>query len=432
MKTILMIALGSAGDVHPMVGLSLELKRRGHRVLLVAGAAFDALAERVGLEFIGLGRREEFERVKLDPDLWHPTRSFALVAKKLMIPAMRDVFAIIESHASDGDVIVAAPATSMGARIAQEVLGVPLASVHLQPSMMRSVYENPVFALPDIWSRMPKAVKSFLFAAVDRYWIDPLLTPELNAFRAEFGLPPVKRMFDGWIHSPDLTVGLFPDWFAPIQPDWPASVHLTGFPLYDEKGSREIPPDLETFLREGEAPVVFTAGSAMAQGEAFFRESLAVCKALRCRGILLAQHAEQIPEELPQGMRHFAYIPFSEVLPRSAALVHHGGIGTTAQALAAGIPQLVTPMTHDQPDNAVRVKRLGVGDYLLPSSYRAKRAAPMLERLLRAPKPRESARRYAHLLAGHDAIHETCDLIERTGEIRTSSHEPRMPASTPR
>jgi UDP:flavonoid glycosyltransferase YjiC (YdhE family) len=278
--------------------------------------------------------------------------------------------------------------------------------------MMRSEFENPVFSLPDLSSWAPRLLKRWFFQLVDRWMIDPLLVEDLNAFRARFGLAPVRRVFHEWMHSPELTLGLFPEWYAPVQPDWPASVQLTGFPLYDERGARETPAELDEFLLAGEAPVVFTAGSAMKQGAGFFQESVELCKRLGVRGILLAQHPEQIPAKLPAKVRHFPYVPFSEVLPRVAALVHHGGIGTTAQALAAGVPQLVVAMAHDQPDNGIRVRRLGVGACLPALRYSAGTAAPLLGKLLRHPEYRRKAARYATELSANHAIDHACDAIE--------------------
>ena len=410
--TILLVALGSAGDVHPNIGLALELKRRGHRAILMAGVVFQELASQVGLEFVSAGTREQYDRALRNPDLWHPTRAFNVVARQLILPAMREVYAQIERLRMHGKLIVTAPATALGARIAQEALGVPLATIHLQPSMLRSVYENPVFSVPDLTSSAPRFFKNFYFRLVDWLMIDSLLGKDVNQFRAELGLPPVRRIFDQWMHSPELTLGLFPESFANPQPDGPRSVRLTGFPLYDERNVRELPEDLAAFLDEGKPPIVFTAGSAMTQGSTFFRESVKLCQTLDERGILLAQHPEQIPNPLPEGIRHFAYVPFSEVLPRAAVLVHHGGIGTTAQALAAGVPQLVVPMAHDQPDNAVRVKRLAVGLFVPAFRYRERTTRPLIEALLRDPRFRHNAQRFAATLDGNHSISAACDLIE--------------------
>jgi UDP:flavonoid glycosyltransferase YjiC (YdhE family) len=303
------------------------------------------------------------------------------------------------------------PGFAFGARIAQEKLGVPLATVHVQPIMLRSAIRPGCFGFPNILGHLPPLIRKLYFCAADHFLIDGLLADETNAFRAELGLRPVRRFFDGWIHSPQQVIGLFPEWFAPRAPDWPCNVALTGFPLWDEGDLRSHSPELAEFLAAGDPPVVFTAGSAMVHAKQFFRVSTEVCSAAGCRGLLLTQFPEQVPAVLPSGVRHFDYIPFSVVLPRSAALVHHGGIGTTAQAIAAGLPQLVVPMSHDQPDNAVRIRRLGIGDFVLPKTYTKPRVIEKLDHLMTATVRDECQRRMADVV-GCGALETASNLIE--------------------
>ena len=416
---IIVIGLGSAGDVHPMVGLALALRRRGHNVLLVGTAVFQRLAERVGLEFVGLGSEEEYYRTIRDPDLWHPFRAFRLVAKKLILPSIRPVYELIAGRMEREPTltVVTAPSLAFGARIAQERLAVPLATIHLQPSLLRSDVDPPCYGFPDILGLLPGALRGFYWRMLDRVLIDRLLVQEVNAFRRELGLAPASRLFADWMHSPQCIIGLFPEWFAPLAPDWPPHVYLTNFPLWDEGDVREPLAELAKFLDEGEPPVVFTGGSAMAQGKEFFRVSAEVCRVTGWRGLLLTQFAEQLPAQLPAEVRHFDYIPFSAVLPRAAAFVHHGGIGTTAQAFAAGVPQLVVPLAHDQPDQAVRVKRLGVGDYLRPKQYKTATLRQRLERLMNSAEIKENCQRRARDLVERTALDRACELVEGLAEV---------------
>ena len=230
--TTLVIALGSAGDVHPNVGLALALQRRGHRVLFLAGSVFRSMAERAGLEFIGLGTDEEYYAAIRDPDLWNPYRAFFVVARRLILRWLRPLYEIIESLIEPGRMVLIAPATAFAARIAQEKLGLPLATVHLQPAMLRSTIDPACYGFPDIIGHLPRPLRDPYLRAVDRFLLDPVLAPETNAFRGELGLPPVRRLWDRWFQSPQLILGLFPEWFAPPQPDWPPNVHMTGFPLW--------------------------------------------------------------------------------------------------------------------------------------------------------------------------------------------------------
>jgi UDP:flavonoid glycosyltransferase YjiC (YdhE family) len=256
----------------------------------------------------------------------------------------------------------------------------------------------------------PWAVRA-VYRLVD-WEVDRMLAPEINRFRDELGLAPVRRIIDQWWHSPQRVLGLFPEWFAPAAPDWPAQVRLTQFPLYDGTFTDPAPPELEEFLDAGPPPVIFTPGSAMSQGASFFMQSVKACEILGCRGILLTKFPASVPARLPAHVRCFGYVPFSRVLPRAAAFVHHGGIGTTAQALAAGVPQLIMPLAHDQPDNAERVRLMGAALVVNSKHYVAKEIVLKLKQLLDNPIYRKRCLAIRERFTGIDPLDETCRLIE--------------------
>jgi UDP:flavonoid glycosyltransferase YjiC (YdhE family) len=215
-----------------------------------------------------------------------------------------------------------------------------------------------------------------------------------------------------WLHSPDRVIGLFPEWYAAPQPDWPPQTRLTGFPLFDDAVGETPPGEVGEFLRGGEPPVVFMPGSLMQQAESFFSESVGACQRLQRRGILLTRYARHLPERLPEGIRHFDYVPFSWLLPRAAAVVHHGGIGCVSQALCAGVPQLIHPKAFDQHDNAARLRRLGVGDALAPRRYRAEAVADRLRRLLESTEVAERCGEIARRFEKARPLDDASELIE--------------------
>jgi UDP:flavonoid glycosyltransferase YjiC (YdhE family) len=220
-----------------------------------------------------------------------------------------------------------------------------------------------------------------------------------------------------WWLSPQRVIALFPDWFAEPQPDWSPVVRMTGFPLFDrEDQDTNLPSDVAAFLDAGTPPIVFTPGTGNTHDHDFFRTAVEVCHMLDRRAMLLTPFASQVPSDLPRSIRHFAYLPFSQVLPQAAAIVHHGGIGTTSQAMAAGIPQLVIPLVNDQPDNAVRVKELGVGDWLKPRAFRASTVARKLGPLLTSRAIAGRCEDVQDRIKSQDALGETCELIEQVGE----------------
>ena len=406
-----MPTLGSAGDVHPFIGLGLALKARGHRATLLTNPYFQSAIEAQGLGFLPVGSLADVESALADPDLWHARRGFAVVARRVILPSIETVYRHIEAHA-DADTVVAASGISLGARVAQERLRVPTATIHLQPTVIRSLIDSGMFGNVRISAAHPLWFKRALFRFIDWAAIDRLLERPLNEFRASVGLAPVRRVLARWIHSPHSVIGFFPDWFAPPQADWPPHTHLVGFALWDGGGVGAAPSGVHEFLRAGPPPIVITPGSAAAQSQRFFAESIAAVRSLNARAMLVTNFPQQLPQRLPAGVQAFGYVPFSDALPRAAALVYHGGIGTLAQGIKAGIPHLVVPNAHDQFDNGWRIEQLGLGRSIAQQRYRAAGAVAALAALLDDSDLHHRCRAYAGRMDADGAVRRACELIE--------------------
>lgn len=412
-RTFVFVPMGSHGDVHPIVGLAVAMRARGHRAVVCANGYFRSLIERSGLEYLELGTAEEYLEVTQCPEIWHPRKGSRIVLDNIVNRSLRPAYdLLLELWLQEECMLVASP-LCLSARLLHETHGVPLISTHLQPMVMRSVYEPPLLPLPlPMPACAPHWWLLFLFWLVDVAAIDNIVGPPLNTFRKDLGLPPVRRIMNGWWNSPQRVLGLWPEWYAGMQIDWPPQVQLAGFPLHDERGVVDMPADLAAFLDAGPAPIAFTPGSAMRQGRAFFDAAIGACEKLGRRGVLLTRFNEHLPPGLPDFIIHVPFVPFSLLLPRCAALVHHGGIGTMAQGFAAGIPQLLMPMAHDQPDNLVRLKRLGVGDGLQPENFKAPAVAEMLHLLLGDAEVLARCRTLQQRIADTDALRVACDLLE--------------------
>ena len=355
-------ALGSAGDVHPFIAISQALRARGHRVQMIASPYFEARIRRAGIEFTPLGVPGDFERLLQRSELWHPRLGARFVLDELL-NSLLDAFTATAAISQPRDTVLVGSSLSWGLRLVQEHSGLPAATVHLSPIFLWSATQPSVLPGGGDLSWLPVWALRALQSAAERLLIDRWVAPRLNRVRAGLGLAPVQRVLSRWMHSPDLVICAWPDWFAPPQPDWPTQTRTSGFPLFHESshdGVDGLDPSLEAFLAAGPAPIGITPGSAMAHGAAFFANAIAACASLGQRALLISPFRDQLPAILPAGAMHVHYAPFSALLPRLRALVHHGGIGTSAQALAAGIPQLVVPFAHDQFDNAARLCRLGV------------------------------------------------------------------------
>jgi rhamnosyltransferase subunit B len=404
---ILLVTIGSAGDVNPFLAIGRALSDRGHAVTLISGAPFENAALEAGLAFVPLGTRDDYMRVVDDPDLWDPNRGFRVFARRVVVPAIRTVYDLLISRMEPNtSTVIVAQGQAFGAHLVHEKHGIPFVTVNLQPAAFRTIHDTPLIPR---W--IPSIARPFLYAAIDFLLLDRELAGPMNAFRAELGLAPVKHILGSWAHSPDKTIGLFPEWFAAPQPDWPQNAKLAGFLLHSD-GPGALPSELADFLGAGEPPIIFTPGTEMKYAHDFFTTSVQALAQLGRRGILVSRHTEHLPPKLPEGVISYPYIPFDAALPRAAALVHHGGIGTTAQAFAAGIAQVVRPMAHDQPDNAARVQRLGVGVTIPPKQFTADRVHFSLQSLLSSPNVTAACQLYAGKASSSDALTVVCQEIE--------------------
>lgn len=413
---IIMTPVGSSGDVHPFVGIGRALQSRGHEVIVVTAANFRAVVEEAGLQFVAFPASEEhFDRTTRDPDLWHPRRGVAVVLR-LVVDRMRDLYAHLADLYEPGRSVLVGHTMSFATRVFEDKHQAPAVTLHLAPSVFRSLYQTPAPAVGKDLSPLPRWVKRSLWWVVDRMMFDPHVERGLNCWREQLGLDPVCRIFKQWIHSPQRVIGLFPEWFAPPQPDWPSALRLTGFPLFDETGQHELDPQVQAFLRDSSPPIVFTPGSANQHAARFFRVAVDVGVQLKRPVLLLTRYPHQVPDSLPDIAMHRPYLPLSRVLPHCAAIVHHGGIGTCAQGLAAGVAQLVMPLGFDQPDNVTRLHRLGVGAWVEPKRFTADRVARSLQALSDDTAVAAACRRYAGMIQATAAIEQTCQLIEQAAQ----------------
>lgn len=408
----LLTPVGSSGDVHPYVGLGHRLRARGHPVTVLTAEPHRPVVERAGLGFVPTFTTDQYHAATLDPDLWHPRRGFATVAG-LMLLGLEPTWRALEERYVPGESFIVGHPLGFAARAFEERTGARAATLHLAPSSLRSAYRVP--ALPpgvDI-SGLPLSLKRAFWYLIDRTQIDPVMTPTLDTWRAAHGLPPVRRLFQSWLNSPRGVIGLFPDWYGPRQPDWPERFHHSSFPLWDDPAGAPADAELEAFLATGSSPVVATPGSANRHATEFFAAVAAACGRLGRRALFLTGYPEQVPAGLPETMITRRYAPLSAVLPRAAALVHHGGIGTLAQGFAAGVPQLVMPMSFDQPDNAIRATRLGVARWLSPPTFTPDRVTAVLGTLLEDTGVARAAREIRERTRSVDGLGVVCEEVER-------------------
>lgn len=404
----LMMPLGSGGDVFPFIGLGARLRQRGHEVLMLINEYFQPIAERQGIPCKEFGKAEFYLKGVSDPEVFHPRRGF----KRVMEYSRRQdlVRDRILEHV-DSDTIVIGPTLGFAARLLEDAGKIRLASVVLQPAILRSVYQGPVMAGEHGMTRLPRWMQRAMWWMLDTLYIDRAADPAIDPTRRELGLPRIRHYFGEWLTASELVLGMFPEWYGPVQPDWPTGLRLAGFPLCDWVAGRQAPDALMQFL-EKERPIVLTPGTGNSHAREFFAAGVAAAKALGRPCVLLTSHRAQLPDALPAGAHHFDFAPLSQILPKCAALVHHGGVGTTAAALAAGIPQVVMPMSHDQPDNAARVVRNHWGARLWPRQFTAERLGGILRQLATDEQVGRACEEARQRLSGQDGLEMACQALE--------------------
>jgi UDP:flavonoid glycosyltransferase YjiC (YdhE family) len=423
---ILIMALGSLGDILPFTAIGAELRRRGHEVIFYGNDYFKHHVEEAGLQFQHTSPATEYEAFLSSPRSTDPREGMRAVASGVM-GRVKDSHQIMAQDVLPGRTLVLASTFAFAPRLLQETHSVPCAVLHLAPAVLRSCYLAPRFSPLGHMSALPRFAKALLWRAMDRKFMDPLYTVPFNRIRAQLGLTPIARMFHHWLHAADATLCMTPEFFAARQPDWPASLHMTGFPFVDHGVNRPPSEDLIRFLDAGPAPVVVTAGTANAVSHAFYAVAIEACRVLGLRVVAVTADPRQLPTDLPDDVLHAHYAPFDALLPRAAAFIHHGGIGSVAQALRAGIPQLIQPMAFDQFDNASRVTLLNAGREILPRHFQVPRVAELLQMMQGDAIMAASCRRLSDALANQDGVSKACDiLMEHFGPVE--QHLARQPA----
>ncbi|MEK6249243.1 MAG: hypothetical protein N2C12_13760, partial [Planctomycetales bacterium] len=273
------------------MGIGRALRARGHQVTVIANPYYADYVEAENLDFIELGTREDLTEFWASSSIWHPAQFWKIALRYSAVQPMRQSYEIIRRLYEPGHTVVAGPGWAFGARIAQEKIGVPLATIHLESYLLRSIYRSPKMPPPlQLQDWVPKISKRFQLWIADRFFTDPCIADDTNSFRAQLGLPPVRRLLDQWWNSPQLVIGMFPEWFYSPQPDWPAKTELTGFPLSDGSSQQQPPNELVAFMSEGDPPIVFTAGSANEHAHRYFKTAVDTCHLLNRRGVLIASN----------------------------------------------------------------------------------------------------------------------------------------------
>jgi UDP:flavonoid glycosyltransferase YjiC (YdhE family) len=425
---------GTLGDLHPMLALSTELRRRGHDCVFAVPEVHRLVLGPLGFPVYPLPPDLDPNDKALIADLMDLRRGSERLLRNVLFPALPQTVAHLRAAvAADGGAqLLVSGDFSYASPIVAELTGIRWASVVLAPISLYSRHDPPALLrfpglawLEDQSPAFNRAVLPFA------RWYTRSWTRDVYQLRRQLGLSRgANPIFDAK-NSPQLVLALFSSLLGTPQPDWPHNTVLAGFTFFDGRqpgvaeSERALPDHVAEFLQMGEPPIVFTLGSSavFAAGD-FYAISAAAIQKLAdlgwpdARAILLTG---VLPDGQPRGILSpqlctAEYVSYAELFPHAAAIVHQGGVGTLAHALKAGKPMLIMPCSHDQPDNARRAERLGVARTIARNKYTADRAAAELHALLRdpatAPGYAAAAKQATAQIEKENGTHTACNALE--------------------
>jgi rhamnosyltransferase subunit B len=384
---VFIACVGTIGDLNPYISVGTVLAARGHDVTLLSDASKKAVIERTGLGFGEVLSRSRWEQSISQPALWSKETSLQTAFQYWCLPTILPMYRYVLAHYEPNNTLLIGVPGALGVKFAQEKLGLPLIHLYLNPYQARR--ETSAAQTED--ERQLRAL--------------------FNQLRGLVGLPPIDAPLQEWLFAADSRIAAFPRWYGAAKENT-VDLNYVDFIFSDEVSHQDDGGALDAFIARGGRPIVFTAGTGARHVEDFFAAAADACERLAARAIFLATSAEQVPRELPETVFHSTYAPLGRLLPSVDGIVHHGGIGTCAQALRAGVFQLIKPLAFDQFDNAERLSALGVGRTIADSRINGPDLAEEIRQLQQCPDVRRCCVDVSQRIGGADARSAIADLIE--------------------
>lgn len=399
----LLVAFGVAGDVHPFISVALALRDAGHRVTLASDEPYRPLAGSLNLDFLSLGTAAPVTSDRTRRNLTHHMRASLAYMRDIVIPRMPAMHATLDGFAaSEHPDVIACHHTAFCVPWIASRRSIPWAMAAVAPASWTSLDQPNIYpGMPDR-DRMPRLITR-VGVAVGSWATARTIDPALNGVRRSLGVPPARRALFSEMFSGGANLGFWSTHFRPAAADDALRSHIVGFPWFDAAMDDSWRESVERFFAAGPPPVLITLGTSVPHAVMPVLTAAArACHTIGARSLLLAGRGEFIPPSLPATALALPYAPFSRVLPRCAAAIHHGGLGTVARSLRAGIPMVCIPHLHDQFDNAARTRRLGASLTIDRRRAASHHIAAALRRVLGEPSFRDAARGMASRLADED------------------------------
>ena len=424
-KKFLLVTMGApGGDLNPVIGLALELVRRGYGVTIASNGSHLDKIERLGLDYLSL-------RPSMDQNQLQTWMSYAIessitgnrfMVRDLVLPHVEWNYHQLEKVVPDYDVLLCHTLAYSVPLVAKK-LGKPWVSFVISPLVYHAEYGRRRIvgrgASRDFLWRIP--LPPFVAKAIGslgKKIVDPWVAP-LKELRESLDLPDLGdvHILEESQNSPHLNLALFSSLFAPAREGWPQPMCQTGF-VFHQQEEESLSRETREFLDKGDSPLLFSLGTSGSgtEGQRFCEVAAEASLLMDKRAILVTGGNTEIVEHIPRDDRllPIAYEPFSQLVPQVRTLVHIGGVGTIAYGLHGGKPQVLVPFTYEQCDNALRLQDLGVSATIpiarLNSSILGRKIGQVEEDAYR-----ERALEIQAQIAGENGAKEAADQLEALG-----------------
>jgi rhamnosyltransferase subunit B len=391
------VTLGSSGDLSPFLAVARALTHRGHDVTLLSQAPYEYQVRAEGVAFRPVADEAAHRRTLEHPLLWHPVHGFGVLWRHLAVPAIEATCEILGEMAAEtrpsAPMVVLASPMAAGARFARQRWPnqIRLLSGYTAPMGLRHI-ADPLFVGPwQVPRWVPEFARSGLWACLDHLKLEPMARPALSHWQRNWGTPPIETSaFGDWLHGPEGGVALYPEWFAPVPDQWlNRGVRQFDFPLFRPSNPVEVAPKVVEFVGRPSPYIVIYAGSAARAESKTLVVAIKAATELGLRALILGPHLRAGAHVDPTAARAEVLLapqlPLSAVLPRAHTFVHHGGIGSVAEAFQCEVPQLIVATAYDQFENGAHVARLGAGSWCRSQDLTVEKMRGLLQSS--APRP---------------------------------------------
>jgi rhamnosyltransferase subunit B len=395
MANMLLLSRGTGGDIFPFIQLGKVMRDRGHAVTVMTNCLFAVIVQEAKLDFLALDSVDDtepspqefarFQNTAYPSDkLYRKYLHSALIKECQALNYIMQCQAINDWRRSNDTVLVAHHSSHLLAQVIAERFNIPYVMVFLTP------YSLAILS----------AYEEFYKSQADG----------INQLRSMVDLSPVSDWHQ-WLRKADRRLAIWPEWFAPTGPEESTNASRIGFIQCNDLKKDPIPGELQWIRGSVRPPILITHGTSPALLN-FFEACVEACRILDYPGIIVTNNENLSSIRLPDQVRWFKYSSNVSVIPHTSAIIHHAGIGTSALALAAGIPQLALAYGFDQPENARRLQALGVAEYLPPFQWQPEIIAGALHRLMTSSVVKERCNHFACHSDNSGSAITACRAIE--------------------